>query len=282
MNEIASAADALAGQAETAPAEAEQTGNAAWYGEVDSGLDGYIQNKGWTSAKDMAQGYQNLEKLFGADRAGNTVLLPKEGDEEGWNDLYGRLGRPGEASQYKLEAAKDADAQALEWWQNTAFAQGLSNTQANALFESFNERVESLQSAQGEQSEAQIQEDITSLKSQWGQAYDSNIQAGRNAAQRFGFSEEDLGAMESAIGTKGLLEKMASIGKAMGEDSFESGDGKANPGFGITPAQAQAQITELRSSAEWVKQYTDPSSVGHKEAKDKMTRLMQAAYPGGQ
>ena len=60
-----------------------------------------------------------------------------------------------------------------------------------------------------------------------------------------------------------------------GEDTFagERGEG----GFGTTPAQAKAQIADLKLDKAFMDKYLS----GDKDAVGKMSRLMEAAYAGG-
>ena len=272
----ASASGVLAGEAPAAPVEAsEGSGNAApWYGEIDDSLVGYIENKGWKSPGDAINGYANLEKLLGADRAGNTVVLPKEGDAEGWNEIYNRLGRPEKPDEYKIEGDDDR----AQWFRDQAHAAGLNQEQASKLYGAWSEQEQAREQAQGEEIQAQQAADIESLKKDWGLQYEANVMAGRKAASRFGLDEEKLGSLEESLGTRGLLEFMSKIGRSMGEDSFESG-ASSGRGFGLTPQAAQAKIGELKGDKDFQAAYLDAGHPGHREAMEKMTRLAQAAYP---
>lgn len=279
MSEAASAAAELAGQVDTTPAGAPDPGNAGpWYGEVESDLGGYIENKGWKSAKDMASGYQNLEKLFGADRAGNTIAIPKPDDKEAWSNLYGRLGRPGEASQYQLNPPQDADEQLTQWFQEQAFAIGLSNDQASTLYSQWNDMSKGLLESQNQQDEQQQIQDIADLKKEWGLQYDANKQAGQRAARQFNLDADALDKMESALGTKSFFELMSNIGKSIGEDSYETGEGQ--PGFTMSPAAAQNAIASKKMDSQFQETYLNAEAPGHKEAVAEMERLMKFAYPG--
>lgn len=279
MSDAASGAGVLSGQGGDPSPQAEQpTGNAPetpWYGNQE--LSGYIENKGWSQPQQVVEGYQNLEKILG-DKA-NAIVMPKEGDEQGWGALYDKLGRPPTAEGYKFEVPEGGDENLTNWFRETAHKTGLTQAQAEAVFNEWNQFAQN----GNEEAQAQIAQkaeaDITSLKKDWGQEYDANIRAGQQAASRFGFSEEEISGMESVLGTRALLEKFAKIGRAFGEDSFESGTGGRNS-FGLTPSAAQQQIAELKGDQTFTAAYLDPAHSGHKAAVDKMNRLMQAAHGG--
>lgn len=279
MSDAASGADLLAGQGEVSPAGGEGQGNAPespWYGNQE--LSGYIGNKGWENAGQVIEGYQNLEKLLG-DKA-NALLVPKEGDETAWGDFYNRLGRPGNAGEYKFEVPEGGDEKLTDWFKETAHKYGLSQNQAASLFDAWNQFAQSGNEEAASQQEAQSAQDINDLKRSWGNEYDANIKAAQRAAQRFGFTEEEMVGMESSIGTKAMLERFAGMGRALGEDSFEGGS-NAVSSFGLTPDVAQQQIKDLQMDQTFQAAYLDAGNPGHKAAKEKMTRLFSAAYPGG-
>lgn len=281
MSEQASAAAALTGQAAepAAPAPQPETGNAApWFGELDQDLTGYVENKGWKNPADAISGYRNLEKLLGADRAGNTVVLPKDGDQEGWDNLFSRLGRPESPDKYDFKMPEGGDETLAGWFRENAHKAGLNTKQAGQLFDAWNQFNETFVKESQEKLALQSEQDMRDLKREWGQTFDANIQAGRAAASKFGFTGDDIAAIEQAIGTKAVLQKFAAIGRGFGEDRFE-GAGTSSQSFGITPAAAQAKIAELQSDKSFIAQYTDKHNPGHQQALQKMQQLMNAAYP---
>lgn len=277
MSEVASGADLLGGQGDAPPASDEGQGNAPespWYGNQE--LSGYVENKGWKEAGQVVEGYQNLEKLLG-DKA-NALIVPKEGDEQAWGDFYNRLGRPGNSGEYKFGGEESTPL--TDWFKEAAYQNGLSQTQAATLFDAFNEFSQAGNEEALQAQEAKAQQDIVDLKKAWGNEYDTNIKAGQRAANRFGFTAEEMSGMESAVGTKAMLERFAQIGRALGEDSYQSGDTATNS-FGLTPEVAQQQIKDLQMDATFQAAYLDQANPGHKAAKEKYTRLFTAAYPGG-
>lgn len=290
MSEAVSASEALGGEGQEAPAEGVQEGNAAesggeqqgpWYGELDNDIKGWAENKGWKTPQDALRSAWNLEKLLGADKAGNALVMPKEDDTEGWNAFYDRLGRPESPDKYQFNLPEgDQESEIGGWFREQAHQLGLTQQQAAKLFEGFNERAAAMHQDQQTQTQAQQTADIAALKKEWGQAYEDNIMAGRKAARQFGFDGEKLSKLESALGTKDMLEMMANIGRSIGEHSFEGGNTPG--GFGLTPAAAKQQVAELKGDEQFNKAYLDAQHPGHKGAVEKMKRLMEAAYPGGQ
>lgn len=271
QTQVTSAADLLGGQdaprTEQQPTTDDQT---KWYGQIDSELAGYADNKGWKTAQDALTGYRNLEKLLGADRAGNTLVRPKDDDAEAWKEFFGKIGRPDNKDGYDIQG----DGDFVEWFKSEALETGLTKAQANRLYESFNEAALAKQETQQQQSEAEKQADVAALKKDYGLAYDANMKIAAKAAKRFGFDQDSIDKMESVIGTKSVLEKFVQIGKAMGEHAFEGGDD--NSSFAMSPGQAKSKINELLADKNFKESYLK----GDQHALDKMEALHEAAYVG--
>jgi hypothetical protein len=239
-----------------------------WYGEVDTDTKGYLENKGWKAPGDLINGYRNLEKLMGHDRAGRTVTIPKEGEDA--SEFYSKLGRPESPDKYDLG---EVGGKTVDWFRSEAHKLGLSQSQAKTLLEGFNEYSGSLTETQKKDQEVEFTNQMHSLKSDWGSAYDANMNAAKKAVQQFGFTTEDLDAMQSALGPKKVFERMYDIGRALSEDSFESGQRES--GFVMSPAEAINRINELKLDNQFMDKYMS----GDKIAVEKFTKLMQAAYP---
>lgn len=242
-----------------------------WYDNIqDTELKGYVQNKGWKDPSELAVGYKNLEKLLG----GEKLPMPKGADDaEGWSRVYDALGRPKEASEYKLPVPEGDSGEFAKMASEVFHKNGISQQQAQALAEWWNGQqagmVQQQQQAMAQKAEA----DLTALKSEWGQAWDENINLGQRAAREFGLDQAKLNAIENAMGTGEMLKFMAKIGRGLTEHNFEGGN--STQGFGMTPQAAQQRITALRADKEFSAKYL----AGNADAKQEMQRLMALAYP---
>lgn len=283
MSEQASAADAISGQGDAPPAEAPGSGNAdngaqaPWYGESED-MKSYVENKGWGAPTDVLTGYQNLEKILG-DKA-NALTIPKEGDSEGWNNFYEKLGRPATVEGYELPES-DADAKPIaDWFAKTAHEMGLNKDQAHKFMNSWNEFADSTRTESEEAIAQKSETEFRQLRKEWGGAFEQNVQAGQMAAKAFGFTRDEVSKIESVLGTKATLERFAQMGRKIGEDGFQgNAPGSDTANFGLTPAAAKQQIADLQGDKEFTAAYLDSSHPNHKNAFEKMKRLNEAAYP---
>lgn len=243
-----------------------------WYDSIqDNDLKGYLQNKGWKDPTELANGYRNLEKLVGSEK----VPLPKGAeDKEGWSRVYDALGRPKSAEEYKLPIPEGQTPSEFTKSAAGKFHElGLSNQQAEGLAAWFNQQQQGQISQFQEQTAQKSEAEMQGLKSEWGGAYEENIQLAKVAVREYGLDANKLTAIENALGTGEMMKLFAKIGRAQGEHTFEQGGN--NNSFGMTPAAAQQRIAALREDKGWAAKYIS----GDVEAQAEMQRLTKLAYP---
>lgn len=241
-----------------------------------------VKAKGWKHPGEALVSYANLEKLFGADKAGRTILAPKgDDDADGWNALYTRLGRPETADGYKLpvpEGQPDDFAKAVA---PVLHGLGLSQRQAEGLAKWWNETQASTVKAETEAFRRKTEADYGALKNEWGQAAQQNEELARRAVAKFGkeagLDGEGLGRLEQAIGTGPMLKLFHSIGASFAEGTFIGGD--APSGGKMTPAQAQNAINAKFTDNEFMARYMHTDAKIRQGAIDEMMDLQRQAHP---
>lgn len=272
MTEATAAPSGDNGGATTGAATGAGTQAPAWNSGFDEDTSAYVQNKGWQSPADILNSYRALEKFQGGSK--NLLELPGlDAEPEAWDAVYNKLGRPESPDNYELNMPENGDQELASWFKETAHKTGLTAKQAQSLFESYNE----LFSAKTQESQVnmaqQAEQQINELKKEWGQGFDAQIDAGRRAAQSLGYDEAKLADIEQKLGTGEMLRLFASIGSKMGEDTFVDG-GRSDAGFGMTPAMARQQISEMKLDKQFMGEYLK----GNPEAVSKMKRLMEQAH----
>lgn len=255
-----------------AAAPAESAANGAWWDSIEDGdLKGYVQNKGWSNPVELATGYRNLEKLLG----GEKIPMPKGAeDAEGWSRVYDALGRPKSAEDYKLSVPEGYGDQEFAKAAAGKFHElGLSAKQAQALTDWYNQTQGGALEQQTTQLAQRSEQELSTLRQEWGGAWDENVELGRRAAQEFGLDGDKLWAIEKALGTSELLKFMSRVGRGLTEHTFESG--RSTTSFGMTPEAAKQRISALRGDTEFTAKYLS----GNADAKAEMARLMSVAFP---
>lgn len=248
---------------------------AAWYGEVDADLKTWADTKGLKSPAETLRSYHNLEKVFGHDKAGRTVVLPGDKAEAAELDsFYNRLGRPETADKYSLDAPADADKDLVDWFKSTAHKHGLSDKQAKSLFAEYNDMSSGRTTQSTEQQAARFTAEEATLKKEWGAAFEANLNSAKRAAQTYGFTSDEIDALEGKIGYAGVMKRFAAIGEKQGEGKFIAADTRAGAFGAMTPDQAKHRISEKETDPGFMKRLME----GDKTAHEERDQLYRAAY----
>lgn len=257
------------------PAAAPNT-NAPWYAGADELTTGYVQNKGWKAPLDAVQSYQNLEKLMGADKAGNAVVLPKpDASAEELAKFYDRLGRPSDPSGYKLQVPDGAPKDFATAAAAKLHELGLTQKQGEALGAWWNEQANGTLAAQQAAKDQAYQADDLALRTQWGAAFQQNLVQAQAAVRGLGIDTPTIDKLQAAMGHKAVMELFHTIGSKMGEATFVSGSRPEGFGAAMTPAQAKSEIKALSMD----KGFTAKLLSKDAEANAKWTQLHKFAFP---
>ena len=246
-------------------------------------LRGWAETKGFQNgtAENVLNSYHNLEKLFGADRAGHTITLPTDdATPEQRGEFFTKLGRPGDATGYGLKPAEGEDTQFAEWAGAAFHKAGLSTAQAGEIAEAWAEFSGGHIKSASDQSEINATNAVADLKKEWGAAYDQNVAGIERTAAALGMTGDQLVGLRTAMGPKDAMLLVHSLGMKIGDDTFEGGENRAT---GVmTPAQAKATLDELMGSEEFNKAWLDKMHPNHKNVvskKSELSRLIAGELP---
>jgi hypothetical protein len=241
-----------------------------------------VQAKGWKAPADALLSYVNLEKVFGADKAGRTITLPKGDDDvEGRKAMLSRLGWPDSPDGYGLQIPEGPEGEFARSLVPILHAEGATTKQAQALVEKVTGLQQQMQAAQQESFNARADAEYDALKREWGAAAPQNEELARRAAATFleaaGIDTEGLGRIEQAIGTAPLLKLFAAIGSKFAEGTFVDGGGSGTGA--MTPSQAEAAMNAKFGDKDFMERYTHPDAKVRQTAIEEITRLQLMAYP---
>ena len=263
-------------QVAPAPAAQQATAQIPWLDGADDTTLGYVANKGWSEPKQVLDGYRNLEKLLGADKANNAVIIPKEGaDPKEWAAVYDRLGRPTGPDGYKVAVPEGGDKALQDSMLKVAHDLGLTKAQAEGLFGKFNETAMGQVQAQQAAKAAAFAAEDAAIKQEWGGAYTQNLAAAQAAARGLGLDAATIDKMSEGIGHKATMQLLNKIGSKMGEPDFVAGDKTEQFSAALTPGQAKAEIQAKMADREFTKLYLAKNTA----AVNEMARLHKYAYP---
>lgn len=271
-----------------APAQAPAAGGGSpppaaagdWTAGLSETTRGFVQTRGFKDPGQLAESYVNLEKLMGVPKDRLLKLPENDADVEGFNQVYNRLGRPEKPDNYKIPMPeKGGDPKLAEFAKTMFHEAGLTQKQAEKVGAKWNEYNAGIAKTNGEAHLAKVQQEEGALKSEWGAAFEQNIEIGRRAAQKFGVDGATIDKLEAVMGFAGVIKLFHQLGSGTGvshEGSFV-GANNGSGGFGnvLTPAQAKYQIEARRQDGDFVRRYTS----GDLAAKEEMSRLHSMAYP---
>ncbi len=235
---------------------------AAWYPDEHKE---FVTTKGWKSPADVITSTMNLEKLLGADRAGRTVVLPKdETDVEGMKAFRAKLGVPDAPDAYELPLP-DGDGgefakTAAQWFHEAGIPKAAGQKIAAQWNEHFSKMVEEQQA----QAQASSRAELESLKSEWGKDFDKNSEYARRFLRAAGWDDAKMSKYEQAFGTAQMLKDFHAWGSKTAEAAFVGGEQQS----GGLPAklQIQSKMDELRAQR-------IEGRVGEKEYLERMEML---------
>jgi hypothetical protein len=259
----------------------------AWYEKLPPERQQYVKNKGWDKAEDptiaVLDGYENLEKVFGADKAGRTLLLPKDDtDAEALNAIYDKLGRPKDATGYTIEVPEGADPKLANTFKNVFHKEGLSTKQAEVLTKVYKaaelDQLASIKEKHADQ--------VESLQKEWGDGYDGKVEVARAAIKAAGLEAADIKRAENSMGPLKFTKMMEFFGRnytEAGPPPTETRDGAGNISMSkLTPGQANEKMMLLRADKNFIDRYNNNDPRIREGAMKEMDALAKIAVQAQQ
>ena len=234
------------------------------------------KEKGTFNYANMMKSLVHAQQAVGKDK----VPLPDESwSDDQWNDLFQKLGKPGELDAYEVKAELPENYKEDETFKakfrEMAFKNNLLPKQANEIYKQMNEYIHESISESTQQQEQQYNAQVQSLKQEWGEAFDQKCQRAYSALEQFASNDEieDLknqGYLDSPIMTK-LFDKIA---EGMQGDNFQE---KSKGSFGMTPAEATEEISKMYRADH---PYMNRNHPEHKYYQEKMLKLQRIKLKG--
>jgi hypothetical protein len=276
----APAAPAAAPAAPAAPASAgaqltSVPAGQAWAASFkNEALKTYVQEKKFTDVEQLAERYQNLEKLRGVpdDR---LLKLPEKMEGVEARAIWERLGAPKEAKGYEIPRIENGDNSFADWAETVFHKAGVPKSQALEIVNAYSEFGSNFQKAQSEGRIKAMQQGDEALKKEWGAAYEQNVGVAKQGVRILGLDAKTLDLMEAGLGREALYKNLQKIGLGMAESTFV--DGTPAPSAKSETAQEAAdKIKQLQSDRKFGKKL----SRGDVEASNEWNRLHKIAFPG--
>jgi hypothetical protein len=195
------------------------------------------------------ESYLQLEKLLGH----NKVPVPKDAnDKEAWAQYSKAFGIPDNPDGYGLPDVQTPDElKGLTFdkreFSAMAHAQKLTPSQAKGLWEVYTKDQMSAVIRAKEQYKETITQNINALRSEWGDAYDANIDLGQTVINKFSSDQETNDFITSTLAEHpNGIKFLASIGKQFAENKVGEFAVKR---YAMSPEEAQAEIDKVRADS---------------------------------
>jgi hypothetical protein len=243
-------------------------------GNLPDGLRAEPSLQSFDSVDKLAKSYVHARKMIGGD-PDRMLQLPKEGDEDGWNQVYNRLGRPEDADGYNFDLGDGEQSPDVADFKNVAHQLGLTNDQAKTMLGIYNQISENDLAEEQDQFDEMNIEYLQEIQKEWGDEFSKNSELARRAFQNFA-SEELMEVMkETGLSNHPeVLKTFSRIGQVLSEDNILPGTRGAIGG--MTPVHAEETIASRMADQEFRTAYLDGASPHHQRAVEEMQRLHNA------
>lgn len=261
------------GQQPATPAPAAPAAPADWRAALPEDMRADPALASFKDIAGLAKSFKDTQAFVGADK--NTLLKLPKGDAppEAWNEVWAKLGRPEKPEGYTFEGLDGFPEEALGGFRQVAHEAGLPQAQAAKIAGWYAQ-------FQDQQREALRANAESTLKQEWGAAYDDKLNAARLFMQKMGGPEVGEFLERSGFGNHAAVVKLfAAAAEATAEPGALKGGGSGNPGV-LTPEAARAQIEAKATDTEWNKALYDANHPAHTTVLAERNRLYAAAYPG--
>jgi len=224
-----------------------------------------LQN--FDSVDKLAKSYAHLVKKMGVP-ADQLLRLPEAGQP--MDEVYNALGRPEDHEGYNLG---DYEPETTAGFRELAHQIGLNNEQANILFDSYINSINSQEELESQDFDQFQVENTQALQEEWGGNFDKNVELARRAFMNFATPEAVEIMEETGLGNHPEILKIFSrIGELLQEDSVLPGTSTPILG-GMTPAQAQESFNSKMADPEFRTAYLDGFHPNHARAVEEITKL---------
>jgi hypothetical protein len=174
-----------------------------------------------------------------------TLVMPgKDATPEQWSEFYAAIGRPETPEAYELPVPEGDTGEFAKEMAPILHKHGITADQAkglaadwNAMMAKQSEAMAAADAAHAQAMNTKNTAEAQSLKNEWGPAHTENMELARRAIRQFIPTEKagpTIAAIESALGYKGTIQLLHSIGKGLGE-ADAAGLGNNNAGVAVKP-----------------------------------------------
>ncbi|MDF7631453.1 hypothetical protein PUG46_19565 [Erwiniaceae bacterium L1_55_4] len=151
--------------------------------------------------------------------------LPEEGDEEGWGNVWNKLGRPETAEGYELPVPEGDNGEFAGAASGKMHELGLSKSQAQGIAEWYNTKQSQMLEQFNQQREQQATENIAAIRKEWGNNFDANVAVANKAISAYLAPEAIQALRDSGLGSNPhFVKAFHKIGQSLSEAKVINGE----------------------------------------------------------
>lgn len=173
----------------------------------------YISNKGFKTPADLLKSYRELERAYSS-----KISIPKDGDKEGFDKLYSKLGMPQDLDGFDIEFQEE-DRELGGQFKQVCLENNILPQSAQALYDWF---TKSRTDAEGKFAQDWAENSFREMKDvekEWGNKAKQNMELMKRGIRLVSKDEDVIENMERAMGTRQMMETFCRLGEALSEDN---------------------------------------------------------------
>ena len=272
-------------QVAEAPVETGQAPSEDWKASLPEDIRDNQLIHNANSIESLAKTAIHAQSMIGADK----IAVPgRWANDDDWNNVYTKLGKPEDAQGYKLELKEgtQVDKDMESWYRGLAHKAGLNDRQANTIFQEYMAKEAELKAANAPPSPEDVEiikgEAEIALKKEWGKAFDTKMNEAKGVLTEFAPKDFDQLLTKDGVPLGNdpvFIKTLANIGNyinsKLGEDKMVGS--KQQPQF--TPADAEKEIAALRGDPRDGGPYWDKKHPDHMRTVQQVQELMEYMHP---
>jgi len=272
-------------QVAEAPVETGQAPSEDWKASLPEDIRDNQLIHNANSIESLAKTAIHAQSMIGADK----IAVPgRWANDDDWNNVYTKLGKPEDAQGYKLELKEgtQVDKDMESWYRGLAHKAGLNDRQANTIFQEYMAKEAELKAANAPPSPEDVEiikgEAEIALKKEWGKAFDTKMNEAKGVLTEFAPKDFDQLLTKDGVPLGNdpvFIKTLANIGNyinsKLGEDKMIGN--KQQPQY--TPADAEKEIAALRGDPRDGGPYWDKKHPDHMRTVQQVQELMEYMHP---
>ena len=272
-------------QVAEAPVETGQAPSEDWKASLPEDIRDNQLIHNANSIESLAKTAIHAQSMIGADK---LAIPGKWANDDDWNNVYTKLGKPEDAQGYKLEVKEgtQVDKDMESWYRGLAHKAGLNDRQANTIFQEYMAKEAELKAANAPPSPEDVEiikgEAEIALKKEWGKAFDTKMNEAKGVLTEFAPKDFDQLLTKDGVPLGNdpvFIKTLANIGNyinsKLGEDKMIGN--KQQPQY--TPADAEKEIAALRGDPRDGGPYWDKKHPDHIRTVQQVQELMEYIHP---